>query len=88
MVIDMKQMNLKSKNGHKRIKYLFVTALFILSTYLTFNYLNNHIYDYNTKEYIDLFTRVSFSFDNNIEVFVNKMFDLYDHFTNTEVVKR
>lgn len=84
----MKHMNLKSKKDNKKIKYMFITILFIVSTLYTFNYLNKNIYNYNTKEYINIFTKISFSFENSIDLIINKIFDFYDNVTNTEVVKR
>lgn len=84
----MKQMNLKRKKDYKKIKVLIISLLFIISTIFTFNYLNKHIYNYSTKEYLNIFTRISFSLENNIELIINKIFDFYDNVTNTEVVKR
>jgi hypothetical protein len=88
MVIKMKHMSLKSKKDNKKIKKICIVLLFILSTIITFNYLNKNIYDYNTKEYLNIFTRLSFSFENTIDIIINKIFDFYDNVTNTEVVKR
>jgi hypothetical protein len=88
MVIDMKHIHLKSNKEHKKLKYFVITILFIITTILTFNYLNKNIYDYNTKEYLDLFTRVSFTFENNIDLVINKLFDYYDKYTTNEVIKR
>jgi hypothetical protein len=84
----MKHMSLKSKKDNKKIKKTCIVLLFILSTIITFNYLNKNIYDYNTKEYLNIFTRLSFSFENTIDIIINKIFDFYDNVTNTEVVKR
>ena len=84
----MKQVHLKSKNKHKSIKYAFILLMLISSAAFTFNYLNKNIYEYNTKEYLDLFTKLTFSFENSIDMIVNKLFDFYDNVTNTEVVKR
>ena len=61
----MKQMNLKGKKEHKIIKYAFISIVFILSTIFTFNYLNKNIYAYNTKEHLNIFSRISFSFENS-----------------------
>lgn len=84
----MKHMSLKSKKDNKKIKKICIVLLFILSTIITFSYLNKNIYDYNTKEYLNIFTRLSFSFENTIDIIINKIFDFYDNVTNTEVVKR
>lgn len=84
----MKQMNLKGKKDNKKMKYLLIILVFILSTIFTFNYLNKNIYNYNTKEYLNIFTRITFSFENNINLIIDKLINCYDKFTNTEVVKR
>ena len=84
----MKQMNLKSKKDYKKIKYILICIIFILSTLITFNYLNKNIYSYDTKEYINIFTKMSFSFENNVDMIINKLFDYYDNVTSKEVVKR
>ena len=84
----MKHMSLKSKKDNKKIKKICIVLLFIISTIITFNYLNKNIYDYNTKEYLNIFTRLSFSFENTIDIIFNKIFDFYDNVTNTEVAKR
>lgn len=84
----MKQMNLKSKKDYKKLKYVLISIIFILSTILTFSYLNKNIYNYNTKEYLNLFTRLTFSFESNINSFIDKLIDCYDKYTNIEVVKR
>lgn len=84
----MKQMNLKGKKEHKIIKYAFISIVFILSTIFTFNYLNKNIYEYNTKEYLNIFSRISFSFENNIDLITSKLFDFYDSIANTEVSSR
>lgn len=84
----MKQMNLKGKKEHKIIKYAFISIVFILSTIFTFNYLNKNIYEYNTKEYLNIFSRISFSFENNIDLITSKLFDFYDSIANTEVSTR
>ena len=84
----MKQIHLKGKKDFKKFKYFVITIIFIISTLLTFNYLNENIYDYNTKEYIDIFTRITFSFENNIDLIINKLFDCYDKYTSNEVIKR
>lgn len=84
----MKQMNLKGKKEHKIIKYTFISIVFILSTIFTFNYLNKNIYEYNTKEYLNIFSRISFSFENNIDLITSKLFDFYDSIANTEVSSR
>ena len=47
----MKQIHLKGKKDFKKFKYFVITIIFIISTLLTFNYLNENIYDYNTKEF-------------------------------------
>ena len=84
----MKHIHLKGNKEHKKIKYFVITIIFLVTTLLTFNYLNKNIYDYNTKEYIDLFTKISFSFENNFNLIINKLFDCYDNLTNNEVIKR
>ena len=84
----MKHMNLKSKKENKKLKNICILILFLVSTIITFNYLNKNIYDYNTKEYLNLFTKISFSLENTIDIVINKIFDFYDNVTNTEVVKR
>ena len=81
-------MNLKGKKEHKIIKYAFISIVFILSTIFTFNYLNKNIYEYNTKEYLNIFSRISFSFENNIDLITSKLFDFYDSISNTEVPTR
>ena len=86
--MNMKQMNLKGKKEHKIIKYAFISIVFILSTIFTFNYLNKNIYEYNTKEYLNIFSRISFSFENNIDLITSKLFDFYDSISNTEVSTR
>lgn len=86
--MNMKQMNLKGKKEHKIIKYAFISIVFILSTIFTFNYLNKNIYEYNTKEYLNIFSRISFSFENNIDLITSKLFDFYDSIANTEVSSR
>ncbi len=84
----MKHMNLKSKKDNKKLKNICILILFLVSTIITFNYLNKNIYDYNTKEYLNIFTKISFSLENTIDIVINKIFDFYDNVTNTEVVKR
>ena len=84
----MKHLHLKGKKDNKKIKYVLIFFIFLLSTLTTFNYLNKNIYDYNTKEYLDLFTRLNFSLDNNIDLVINKIFDIYDNLINNEVVKK
>ena len=84
----MKQIHLKGNKEHKKLKLLVIIILFLCSTLLTFNYLNKNIYDYNTKEYLDFFSRLSFSFENNIDLVINRMIDCYDKYTNTEVINR
>ena len=86
--MNMKQMNLKGKKEHKIIKYAFISIVFILSTIFTFNYLNKNIYEYNTKEYLNIFSRISFSLENNIDLITSKLFDFYDSIANTEVSTR
>ena len=86
--MNMKQMNLKGKKEHKIIKYVFISIVFLLSTIFTFNYLNKNIYEYNTKEYLNIFSRISFSFENNIDLITSKLFDFYDSIANTEVSTR
>ena len=86
--MNMKQMNLKGKKEHKIIKYAFISIVFILSTIFTFNYLNKNIYEYNTKEYLNIFSRISFSLENNIDLITSKLFDFYDSIANTEVSSR
>lgn len=84
----MKHIHLKSNKDNKKLKYIVITTIFLAVTSLTFNYLNKNIYDYNTKEYLDLFTKVSFSFENNMDLVINKIIDCYDKYTNNEVIKR
>ncbi|MBR2712168.1 MAG: hypothetical protein IKE73_00510 [Bacilli bacterium] len=84
----MKHIHLKSNKDNKKLKYIVITTIFLAVTSLTFNYLNKNIYDYNTKEYLDLFTKVSFSFENNIDLVINKIIDCYDKYTNNEAIKR
>lgn len=84
----MKHLHLKGKKDHKKLKHILISIIFILSTFVTFNYLNRNIYDYNTKEYLNLFTRLNFSLDSNIELVINKLFDFYDSLINNEVVKK
>ena len=84
----MKHMHLKDKNSYKKIKLIAILFIFVLSTFFTFNYLNKNIYDYNTKEYINFFTESSFSFHNNMNFIINKLFDFYDYIINMEVNKR
>ena len=84
----MKHIHLKGNKEHKKLKYIVITTIFLVVTSLTFNYLNKNIYDYNTKEYLDLFTKISFTFENNLDLVFNKIFDCYDKYTNNEVSKR
>ena len=84
----MKHIHLKSNKDNKKLKYIVITTIFLAVTSLTFNYLNKNIYDYNTKEYLDLFTKISFTFENNLDLVINKIFDCYDKYTNNEVSKR
>lgn len=84
----MKQMNLKSKKHYKKVKIILIIIIFIISTIYTFSYLNKNIYNYNTKEYLNLFTKISFNFENSMNNIIDKLFDIYDGLTNTEVVKR
>lgn len=83
----MKHIHLKGKKDLKKLKFLITIIVFITSTIFTFNYLNKNIYDYNTKEYLNLFIRISFSFENNIDLIINNIFDFYDSLINTEVIK-
>ena len=80
---NMKGMNLKKKKDYKKIKLILVIVLFILTTCFTFNYLNKNIYKYNTKEYIDFYTKVSFDTKSNINLVLDKVFDIYDKLTET-----
>ena len=84
----MKQMNLKGKKDNKKMKYLLIILVFLISTIVTFNYLNKNIYKYGTKEYLNIVTRLTFSFENNMNLIIDKLINCYDKVTNTEVVKR
>ena len=80
---NMKGMNLKKKKDYKKIKLIIVIVLFIVTTCFTFNHLNKNIYKYNTKEYINFYTNLSFSTKSNINLILDKVFNIYDKLTET-----
>ena len=79
----MKNMKLKKKKDFKKIKLLIIIFLFMFTTLFTFNYLNKNIYKYNTKEYINFYTSLSFNTKNNFNIVLGKIFDIYDKLTST-----
>ena len=75
-------MSLKKKKEYKKIRLLITILLFMFTSGFTFNYLNKNIYKKNTKEYINLYTKLSFDTKNNLNLVMSKLFDIYDNFTN------
>ena len=75
-------MSLKKKKDYKKIRLLITILLFMFTSGFTFNYLNKNIYKKNTKEYINLYTKLSFDTKNNLNLVMSKLFDIYDNFTN------
>lgn len=78
----MKKIKLKSKKDYKKIKLALKILLFFIITFETFNYLNKNIYNYACREYVNLFTEISFNTKSNINNIIYKIFDIYDNLTN------
>jgi len=75
-------MKLKKQKDFKKINLIMTILLFIFISSFTFNYLNKNIYKTNTKEYINFYSKLSFDTKNNLNIIMNKIFNIYDNFTN------